>query len=1348
MSHHYEECPQGDELSRFAVGLLAPDAVEVIGRHVESCPACQSTLASMAHTNDALVSGLRRPCDPDPFIEESACFRVVEEVQRLGDSLAEAPGEIRGTPVGASLANLGVRTELGDYLLLERLGRGGMGTVFKAQHVQLGTLAVVKVLHARGLHDSDAVARFLREMEAIGRLDHRNIVRAIDADEVDGIPFLVMELVDGVDLSQLVALCGPVDIPSACEVIRQAAIGLEHAHQHGLVHRDVKPSNLMLATDGVVKILDLGLARLRDRTPENELTTTHQIMGTLDYMAPEQGSSTHHVDIRADLYGLGCTFYKLLTGQPPFWGREFDTPVKKIMAHVQAPVPPIRDRRSEVPEALAAVIERMLAKSPDERLGTPAEVAEALGPFADDADLPDMAVQAKEKQEPNSDAGALMTMTAQRVPVSAGRRPRAPRTLWHYGALAGLVLLLFAFGIYLAPWTLSLVRGEGKLVVECDEQSREIVEARGVLIYAPALNRGYLVREGASDLDAGDYEIPASQPSDRLAFNVPSFSLDSGGTAVLKVTARPVAELPGGRERALRWFEHALLCLREDETQLYRQVCDRMQESLAASDDPDAVAYVVRTCALSPTATADPAVLLRLANKAIERDPKHWYFHAMGLAHYRAGRFEDAIGAIEGAVKLEPTWDATVLNWLVLGMAHLQLGRPIESRQWLGRAFLWIDRVEKQNKDTDQTIDALPMHFDDWLECQLLRAEADALIESASLTFPPRVDLLALIDPGRDSLEGEWRLEEDSLVAPDSETARLEIPYMPPEQYDLVLTGQRVSGEDGLCLGILVGGRQCQVVVDGHSGEAFVSGVDGLKDGERPERLHHGQVISDEEQVTIICAVRKVGAEHAVSVECDGAEILRWQGHDERLSLSPTECPAHNRILFLGTRSSSFRINEMQLIPITIGGCRIPFGGESAPDDRLAAERVLWKGGRVSVSVDGRELRIGDINDLPTSFALRAIDLRGNHHFPNADLGFITSLHGLDSLALLDLGKTSITDGHLHGPLALRNLVTLRLDLTQIGDETLAQLAASECKGLRILSLAGTRVSDQGLKHVAGLAQLEELDLRATAISDEGTEHLKSLAGLKRLVLGQTGITDAGLASLSEIKGLQHLYLDGTQVTPKGLEVLRASLPQCAVTCEVGEPVDLLAVIDAERDALEGDWTVQAGALVSPSTHGALLQIPFSPPDEYTLEVTIQRESGCDGVAFGLVAGGRQVALSIDSWPNRGSITALDTIGGHRGFCPHNGTGVKTKVLAPGEPVTLVVSVRKSGIAVMADDRLLIDWSGESKQCGLASDWSVPENDRLFIAGCSDSFRISRIQLAPIETKSAPPEPGGGGGAL
>jgi serine/threonine protein kinase len=264
----------------------------------------------------------------------------------------------------------------GKYKVLGPLGSGGMGQVYLCEHQVMRRRVAVKVLPE---HSGDAVAleRFRREARAVAALDHPNIVRAYDIDRDGKLHFLVMEYIDGNTLSTIVKRRGPMDVVRAAHYVRQAALGLQHAHEAGLVHRDVKPSNLVLERSGTLKILDLGLARFfHDQSDDLSRRHGESPLGTMDYMAPEQAMDSHVVDIRADIYGLGSTFYFLLAGHGPF-GK--GTHLQKLMCHPLELPEPIRAVRPEVPEGLAAVIGRMMAREPADRYPTPGAVAGALG---------------------------------------------------------------------------------------------------------------------------------------------------------------------------------------------------------------------------------------------------------------------------------------------------------------------------------------------------------------------------------------------------------------------------------------------------------------------------------------------------------------------------------------------------------------------------------------------------------------------------------------------------------------------------------------------------------------------------------------------------------------------------------------------------------------------------------------------------------------------------------------------------------------------------------------------------------------------------------------------------------
>ncbi len=288
---------------------------------------------------------------------------------------------------------------VGPYRVLDLLGEGGMGRVFKAHHTRLGRDVALKVIRKEKLSNPNAVQRFHQEVRAAAHLMHPNVVLAFDADEADGLHFFSMELVDGTDLTKLVRRNGPMPVELACDAIRQGALGLQHAFERGLVHRDIKPSNLIMTPRRHVKLLDLGLAMLHEPTVAggvnaNRVTQEGFVLGTPDFLAPEQAQNPGGVDIRADIYGLGATLFYLLTGKVPFEGAN---PTEKLLKHITDPPPSLLAHLPHAPPHLDGIIQWMMAKRPDDRPQVPAQVAAALAPFcppqAGSGPMPDYATQ-------------------------------------------------------------------------------------------------------------------------------------------------------------------------------------------------------------------------------------------------------------------------------------------------------------------------------------------------------------------------------------------------------------------------------------------------------------------------------------------------------------------------------------------------------------------------------------------------------------------------------------------------------------------------------------------------------------------------------------------------------------------------------------------------------------------------------------------------------------------------------------------------------------------------------------------------------------------------------------------
>jgi serine/threonine protein kinase len=328
-----------------------------------------------------------------------------------------------------------VPTRLGAYELLEELGRGATGTVYRVQHQKLDRIFAMKVLHKDEAADADSSQRFLREMKAVGKLDHPHIVRATDAGEDQGFQYLVMEYSPGMDVSEILRRVGPLSVPDACEIACQAALGLQHAHHHGVVHRDVKPSNLLLTSEGQVKLLDLGLVVVRHAPLPGDLERHPR--GTADYMAPEQWTDYPHVDERADLYSLGCALFKMLSGVTPFHPLPQES-ASKMQAHLSAAIPRLSAVRCGVPTELERLLVRLLAKLPRDRYQTAAALVADLSPLAQGADLQSLA---RELGLRSSGSYAAADSEARRADTTARGR-MARRTILFGGAAAASLAVI------------------------------------------------------------------------------------------------------------------------------------------------------------------------------------------------------------------------------------------------------------------------------------------------------------------------------------------------------------------------------------------------------------------------------------------------------------------------------------------------------------------------------------------------------------------------------------------------------------------------------------------------------------------------------------------------------------------------------------------------------------------------------------------------------------------------------------------------------------------------------------------------------------------------------------------
>lgn len=537
-------CPTRDRLALFDAGRLPAGDFEEVADHVSQCPTCESALADVDFGDDPFVRQIRFAAAlADHDSDAMDCATAVSRFKAVCSlSIHSATG-------GAEPAEP-LPQSIGPYRILGPLGHGGMGTVYLAAHRFLMRNVAIKVLRPKRDDDPTMRARFRREMAALGQLQHPHVVQAIDAGENEGMLYLVMEYIDGPSVAHLATRENPLAVADACEIARQAALALDFAHRQGLVHRDVKPSNLMVSRRGVVKLVDLGLAAFSAHvSPDDtrDLTQSQVVLGTYEFMAPEQWADPRSADGRADVYSLGCTLYYLLTGASPFGREAYDTPAKKLIAHANTAAAPPSTLRHGISPALDVVVNKMLAKQPADRFSSAQDIAEALSEHCRGADLEQIVARHAGRMtseltaSPATSTAKLGAMAAaedtRRVveaePMSAKLDARTTRRT---GLRNRKWLVLFVAGATCAAIVAAVVSrmnpASGTLVVEAERPSGNvqlrILGPTGATVYEVA---GVL----ALDLEAGDYDLELKDDADALRLSTTHVTITPGDRQIVRI---------------------------------------------------------------------------------------------------------------------------------------------------------------------------------------------------------------------------------------------------------------------------------------------------------------------------------------------------------------------------------------------------------------------------------------------------------------------------------------------------------------------------------------------------------------------------------------------------------------------------------------------------------------------------------------------------------------------------------------------------------------------------------------------------------------------------------------------
>ena len=538
-------CYSRDELKSFILGRLPDSTLDEISNHLDECDTCEDTVVGLEKTTDTLISHIHKKLESDNAASASEPY--------LNHAISELLNPSRQRPSSSPTRPTPNLEAIGPYNILKPLAAGGMGTVYLAEHAKLGKQVALKVLHHRRLNDPEFVRRFEREMKIVGGLSHPALVNATDAGEFDDVPYLAMDFVDGLDLGCVSRELGVLPVADACEIIRQAALGLDYVHRQGVLHRDIKPSNLMLGPDGSVKILDLGLATLSGWNHVDDLTTIGQLLGTLDYMAPEQADQESTANEKSDIFGLAATLYKLLTGVAPYYDPHVNTALQKLRAlAIQAPVP-IQERLDNIPKALAKLIDESLSIAPEDRPASAIRVAEALSPFCESANLSELLTRAKAQTrnssaeqnasillssnshaswlaEPQHSANGLLSKSSLDPEMESDSKRG-------WGLAVGLMMLGFAIW---ASVVIYLQTQKGTLVIESDIEDISVsVVEDGEIEKDIRLDHGV----ESTRLYAGKYKVEIRGNTDGLVVENGMFLLRKGETVVTKIR-RQVATTP------------------------------------------------------------------------------------------------------------------------------------------------------------------------------------------------------------------------------------------------------------------------------------------------------------------------------------------------------------------------------------------------------------------------------------------------------------------------------------------------------------------------------------------------------------------------------------------------------------------------------------------------------------------------------------------------------------------------------------------------------------------------------------------------------------------------------------
>jgi serine/threonine protein kinase len=1031
---------------------------------------------------------------------------------------------------------------LGNYVVLDRLGHGGMGEVYKARHRKMERLVALKMLPSSAAKLPEAVKRFEREAKAAARLSLPNIVTAYDADEAGGVHFLVMEYVDGKDLAAMVKTEGVLGVAQAVDYIVQAARGLEYAHAQGIVHRDIKPSNLLLDRGGAVKILDMGLARIDNALGGSDDGLTHSgyMMGTLDFMAPEQALDTHDADARSDVYSLGCTLYYLLTGKAPFRG---DTVAKKLLAHREEPVPTLAAERSDVPAWLDQAFQRMLAKNPADRPQTMGQVVrqlrqhelpwtpppatavataqrgldETLSLHEAKVDTSSRQIDIDEPWQPPTEPLPFVPprKTKRRMPAAWAKLSKRQRIV--VGAAAGAMF----FAILLAI-VISLRTKDGTLVVELDDPdvTLQILSERGEVQIERKGEKGRTI----ISVDPGKHRLRVQKNGVEVFGQ--EFSLASDGKETIRARWQPSPAVPPSPVIAddpwttNHWLGYVL----GDEPGRWM---------------PEVAAYTNIVWDSSWELDDDPRPRLEPTLKAARKHDLKAIVSIGGKK--RLDKF------LEVGVELVRSYSDVVVAVCVSDAPFFQVS-PQDCADFCSELKKRLPKVKVlcyqidvgKTPQADPIPDAVDVLVVDILECATVEESRRRIKDVMPLWFAKA---------GKRPVFLVWDsfMWNGSGLVPTCDAGVL-------RAWADFAKSKRLAGFAACNFGPCNAAGQNLVPIRTRP-ELVQEMRDIAKDWGVKSPKNSTGTAPDEE-------LDRAVAQWALT-DIGGIATITAAG-EERTIKDAGQLPQEPFLLTGLDFKDKKTVNDetlkrleglKHLCALNLDGTLITDAGTK----RLQELTSLWKLDLANTDISNQSLQ-----HVKALKSLRMLGLHGTHvdHSGLAWLAELTMLQDLNlnqvpitdadviqienlkQLRCLGLWNTKITDAALPHLARLKSLNRLILWDTSVTDAAMQHLVT--LPRLNFLCVAGSRVTDEGIKELQKFEDLQGLEISAPPITAKGLDFLKQCKKLTALTL-RGSFTDADIARLADNKNLRSLAVFDSKITEVGLSALKRALPDCDI---------------------------------------------------------------------------------------------------------------------------------------------------------------------------------------------------------